>query len=610
VSPAAYTENLSAKTHTRGTFRTEPILPRRVAFVVLFAVAAACGQERPQARSQAAPTSQQTAAAIQQPLPEPIASFERVRQFAVRARRIAGGARMNSAAELSEKGQPEIKTLLQDELGLGSFELEQATTRRTGDSWMIDYAVRFQGIRLATASADAIVGVNNSDVLTLRARNVPTAGVDGTQSTISPESAVAIARGQSARTVGVTPDSDALEHTKPELVFEAGRTEDERAQLCWLITVSRNDDVSPHRVQYAIKAIGEPAVVRAQSLVKRDHFGKVSGVRWEGTPVQTAVEQALPFAHISRTTPAASVAADANGDYRFPGTGAATVKGALTSPYFHVVNRSPFVPQLEPSGSGSEAGAINVKFAAVHEHEIAQVSAFFWGHRARAFAGSELQASDLRGVDVRVNVEATCGSNFTAPETPSGTPVVRLFRGGPNSKDPGTVCVNRAYVDTIFHEYGHAIDWALRGFEDTFPGNAYSEGFGDAMAILFTRSDCYGRDTFGPGTCLRKADNAVEWPGTGITDEHEAGQIYSGFVFELVKALRAGMSADQAYEVARQLTMGAAARNPRSIQEAVEYTLAADDNDANRRNGTPHLAQIKTAAQQKKLWKPEWDRSK
>ena len=61
------------------------------------------------------------------------------------------------------------------------------------------------------------------------------------------------------------------------------------------------------------------------------------------------------------------------------------------------------------------------------------------------------------------------------------------------------------------HEYGHGIDAVKGGIVN----GGYSEGFGDAMAVLATRQPCVGRDFFGAGTCLRSASDVVLWPSPG-----------------------------------------------------------------------------------------------
>jgi hypothetical protein len=157
----------------------------------------------------------------------------------------------------------------------------------------------------------------------------------------------------------------------------------------------------------------------------------------------------------------------------------------------------------------------------------------------------------------------------------------------------------------IFHEFGLGVDRVNQDYSD----DVYVERFGDALAILFTRSSCYGRGTrrnmtTGTYFCNRSADKDVEWPGTGLR-EYQREKIYSGFVWELTQGLlAAGRSEDEAYSIAKRLVLGPAVENPMDIQHAVELSLDHDD-DGDLSNGTPNLAAIKGAAT-KGPWKPEW----
>ena len=529
-------------------------------------------------------------------------SFERTTDFAINERRVPNTNPAATLAQVETALEPRLRSTIGQDLRLGDFQLGNETTRRVGDKWFINYELRYKGqIPLSPRSyADVVVGVQQGDIRTLRARNVPAAGVDGETATVTEAQAIAAARAESAKSLAMPDDSPVLQHTRPILAFEAGRSESERAQLCWLITVSLNDPVRAHRVAYSIKAIGEPVVVYRENLVKDDHQGTVHGSWWDGTPVQPAINGPLPYAWVTRTAPNAAASADASGAYRFAGTGQANVTGALRSDYFRVLNYSGS-GNLIATATGNATAPINLAFAAANEYEIAQSSAFFWAHRARAFAGGVLTSNDLKATQLLANLNDTCNASFE----PASPAILRLYRGGPSTEVTGRTCVNRAYADTIFHEYGHGVDWVLKGYTD----KSYAEGFSDAMAILFTRSNCYGRDAYqnaqGQSYCLRPASNALVWPGKKL-NIHQRGSIYSGFVLELVTELKQSLTDDAAYALATTLTFQAAAENPSDIKQAVYRTLLADDNDGKLTNLTPHFVEIKKAALKKGIWDPAW----
>ena len=131
------------------------------------------------------------------------------------------------------------------------------------------------------------------------------------------------------------------------------------------------------------------------------------------------------------------------------------------------------------------------------------------------------------------------------------------------------------------HEYGHGIDAVKGGIVN----GGYSEGFGDAMAVLATRQPCVGRDFFGAGTCLRSASDVVLWPSPG--DVHTIGRPYGGFTWELVQQLKQTFSEDESYAIATRLVLGAAAANPSDIADAVRLSFIVDNN---RQSGQWYVA--------------------
>ena len=152
----------------------------------------------------------------------------------------------------------------------------------------------------------------------------------------------------------------------------------------------------------------------------------------------------------------------------------------------------------------------------------------------------------------------------------------------------------------VLHEYGHGIDHWRGGILD----GGYSEGLGDAVALLVTRQPCLGRDFRGAGTCLRSATDVDLWPPAPNEGVHAIGKRYGQFTWQLVQELKKTSSEDQAYAIASRLTLAAAAGNPSNIPDAVRLVFLADDTDTNVGNGTPHCKAIAAAADSRKIPKP------
>jgi hypothetical protein len=85
-------------------------------------------------------------------------------------------------------------------------------------------------------------------------------------------------------------------------------------------------------------------------------------------------------------------------------------------------------------------------------------------------------------------------------------------------------------------------------------------------------------------------------------DPHVAGQPFAGFTWELTRQLLARFGNDEkkAFDTAKELTLGAAALNPRDIPDAVRLTFFVD-----RQNGTRFFQELANAADSRKIPRPD-----
>ena len=118
----------------------------------------------------------------------------------------------------------------------------------------------------------------------------------------------------------------------------------------------------------------------------------------------------------------------------------------------------------------------------------------YWTNFAQDLARDILAPADLPALPTRININNSCNAFWNGSS-------INFFKAGGQ-------CPNTAYSDVVLHEYGHGVDHRKGGIID----GGYSEGFGDAMAILGTRQPCLGRDFLGAGTCLRPATDVITWP--------------------------------------------------------------------------------------------------
>ncbi|HZW35194.1 MAG TPA: hypothetical protein VFF52_31015, partial [Isosphaeraceae bacterium] len=353
--------------------------------------------------------------------------------------------------------------------------------------------------------------------------------------------------------------------------------------LAWTILIRRPINVRTRALsrRYWIAARGEPRILAKEDLIQRD---AVVGSYWKLSDSPLGQSQQGPLAFLNVGTAAGtSIISDKNGE--FTKAAGMVFSDALHGPFCEIRNDAAPAGALQPQTSGNQR-----IFPGSTELHLSQVSAFHWITQARLFVDDFLPHNPtiLNVIPTHVNVDDECNA-FWDPPTRS----LNFFR----ASTPPRQCVNTAYAQIVFHEYGHAVDEQFEGIMD----KAYSEGFGDALSMLITRGSLVGRDFHGPNQHLRDNKQVVRWPVTGETEPHTIGQAYAGFVWQLTRELKSKFNGneDQAFAVARHLILGAAQLNPQSIPEAVIWSFYVD-----HQAGGTYFHQLAAAADSRKLPRP------
>lgn len=483
---------------------------------------------------------------------------------------VAPAARI-SPAPADDTIDPEQAEVL-DDTAAGRDAPTGADAPRGTDKWFISHGLTYRGVPLAKFSdVFTIIGADGQAQL-VRKRNLP-ATVDATAPTITPEQAVEAAQGHAGG------EFHALE---PRLEIWVGP--DQHGRLAWRVTLDSDSLTEPDGRRYWIAATGEPEVLHWERTIFHTHHGQVTGTPWIASPLGGTDNRPLQDLQVNRSSGGNAVT-NSDGRYNFPsGGGNVTIDAALSGPNSVVQNQAG--PGLTQSGSGSPAAPVDLHFGTSGEQDTAQVSAFYWTNQAHTLAETILDPADLPNLTTRVNINNSCNAFWNGNS-------INFFQAGGG-------CPNTAYSDVVYHEYGHGVDARKGGILD----GGYSEGFGDALAILGTRQPCLGRDFLGAGTCLRPATDVILWPPAPGEGVHSIGRRYAGFTWELVQQLRQSYSEDGAFDLATRLVLAAAVANPSDIPDAVMLSFLADDNDGNLANGTPHFAELAAAADSRNIPRP------
>jgi MYXO-CTERM domain-containing protein len=159
------------------------------------------------------------------------------------------------------------------------------------------------------------------------------------------------------------------------------------------------------------------------------------------------------------------------------------------------------------------------------------------------------------------------------------------------------LCNNTARVaDVVYHEFGHGFHQhaVIAGAGMIDP--ALGEGTADFMAVSTTGDPNVAPGFYlgDPTTPLRSVDSGRRWPEDISSDPHETGLIWAGSMWDLRTYLREELGAAAGAALADQLYYGGIQRAS-TIPTTFVEVLAADDDDGDLGNGTPHLCEIERA---------------
>jgi MYXO-CTERM domain-containing protein len=225
--------------------------------------------------------------------------------------------------------------------------------------------------------------------------------------------------------------------------------------------------------------------------------------------------------------------------------------------------------------------------AAGDETGDAQLSGFIHANVAKAHARTiapELAFLD-KALAVRVNKdepEYYCNAYW------DGTATNFVREAGP--------CNNSARVaDIVYHEFGHALhQYAIIPGTGAYD-SALSEGASDYLSATITDDPVIAPEFYVGGGALREIETDRRWPeDISSWDTHETGLIFAGAMWDLRKALVDSEGAVLGAAVADHLYYQALRRST-DIPATYIEALAADDDDGDLDNGTPHVCAITAA---------------
>ena len=182
-----------------------------------------------------------------------------------------------------------------------------------------------------------------------------------------------------------------------------------------------------------------------------------------------------------------------------------------------------------------------------------------------------------------VNLDDECNAYYTG-----GT--INFFASSDQCENTGRL------PDVVYHEFGHGLhDYSIIPGVGLFDG-AMSEGASDFLSAIITGDPGMGRGFFYTDEALRHLDDPADeriWPDD-VGEIHQTGIIFGGAFWDLRKAAILLLGETEGVALANRLFLATLQRStdiPSSLIEA----LAADDDDGDLSNGTPHECLIRQA---------------
>ncbi len=209
--------------------------------------------------------------------------------------------------------------------------------------------------------------------------------------------------------------------------------------------------------------------------------------------------------------------------------------------------------------------------------DIAQAMIFYHVNKMIAHAKKYIDVPWFAmQLPANANLHDTCNAHWSRLE---GT--INFYSAGNN-------CANTALVsDIIYHEWGHGFDQNTGGIED----RAFSEGIGDLMSLIMTRSNVLATGFKTDGGHIRNLDPDKVYPKDQSYSVHAEGLIIGSTIYDLFQELSADYNEDIAIDLISRYVF-------KVLPTASKYTdvyhavLVIDDDDGNLNNGTPNLCTI------------------
>ena len=258
---------------------------------------------------------------------------------------------------------------------------------------------------------------------------------------------------------------------------------------------------------------------------------------------------------------------DLDGDISLDG--ASTFSAALDGEYFRIFN--------DAGDEGSVRWNDGDVIWGEEDASIAEIDSYVFLNQVRAWA--DLYAYDVSlttfKISSTVNISDSCNAYYDGN--------VNFFQKGGGCNNTGRI------ADVNYHEWGHGLHYSAAG--SYYLDGSVGEGAGDTLAVLNTGDPVMAPYFMESGSGIREVATNRRYPDDVVGEVHADGLIYGGAMWDTWAELEASIGPEEAYDTVSRLFVEGLQFNP-ELAETYDAMVAADDDNGDLSDGTPHQCQI------------------
>ncbi len=285
---------------------------------------------------------------------------------------------------------------------------------------------------------------------------------------------------------------------------------------------------------------------------------------------------ALPLVYVEGASSGSAVEAGEDGSFALPDDDSAVTY--LRGKYLEVRNRAGDEGELRVEGANptwTEESAT-----------LAEIASYAFVHDVREWSLDIAPEVRMASEELVSNVNDSSG-NCNA-----------YYDGNLNFYSAGGGCNNTGQIaDVNYHEWGHGFHYySLEA--GSFDGTI-GEGAGDIVAVLLTGDATMAPYFMTNGAGIRELATDMVYPDDVVNEVHYDGLIFGGAVWDLWENLldtygESRSDRGEAWRITSTLFADALKAGP-TLESAYDEFVAADDDDGDLTNGTPHFCEIAEA---------------